>query len=190
VIAPWNFPLHLAMRSIVSAIATGNGVVLKPDLQTFIAGGLVIAEIFEEAGLPKGLFNVVVADLAEIGDYFVEHPIPRMISFTGSTDAGRHIASVTGQHLKKTALELGGNNAFIVLDDADVEQAVSAAAFGKFMHQGQICMAVNRFIVDRKMYSEFIDLFKKKVSQLKVGDPAEPETVISSIETRSKKFWA
>lgn len=186
VIAPWNFPLHLAMRSIVSAVATGNGVVLKPDLQTFISGGLVIADIFEEAGLPKGLFNVVVADLGEIGDYFVEHPIPGMISFTGSTVAGRHIASVAGQHLKKTALELGGNNAFIVLDDADVKQAVSAAVFGKFMHQGQICMAVNRLIVDRKKYVEFIDVFKEKVLQLKAGDPADPETVIGPLINRNQ----
>jgi acyl-CoA reductase-like NAD-dependent aldehyde dehydrogenase len=186
VIAPWNFPLHLAMRSIVSALATGNTVVLKPDLQTHISGGLVLAEIFDEAGLPKGVFNVIVADLAEIGDAFIEHPIPRMISFTGSTAAGRHIASVTGKHLKKTALELGGNNAFIVLDDANLEQAVSAAVFGKFMHQGQICMAVNRFIVDRKVYAPFVELLKEKASKLKAGDPADPETVIGPLINRKQ----
>lgn len=186
VIAPWNFPLHLAMRSVVSALATGNSVVLKPDLQTYISGGAVIAQVFAEAGLPPGVLNLIVADLAEVGDYMIEHPIPRMISFTGSTAAGRHIASVAGRHLKKTALELGGNNAFIVLGDADVEQAVSAAVFGKFMHQGQICMAVNRFIVDRNVYEPFVEALKEKASRLKVGDPADPETVIGPLINRNQ----
>jgi acyl-CoA reductase-like NAD-dependent aldehyde dehydrogenase len=176
----------LGMRSIVSAIATGNTVVAKPDLQTYITGGLIIAEAFAEAGLPKGVFNVVVTDLAEVGDYFVEHPIPRMISFTGSTAVGRHIGQLAGKHLKKTALELGGNNVFIVLDDADIEKAVSAAVFGKFMNYGQICMSVNRFIVDRKIYSEFVSAFVDRVKDLKVGDPADPETVIGPLINRKQ----
>lgn len=184
VIAPWNVPLHLGMRSIISAIATGNTVVLKPDLQTFISGGVVVAEAFEEAGLPKGVFNLIIADLAEVGDYFIEHPIPRMISFTGSTAAGRHIGSVAGRHLKKTALELGGNNVLIVLDDADIEQAASAAIFGKFMNNGQICMCINRLIVDRKIYPEFVGAFAEKVRKLKVGDPTDPETVIGPLINR------
>lgn len=186
VIAPWNFPLHLAMRSVVAAIATGNAVVLKPDLQTYISGGCVIAKVFEEAGLPSGVLNLVVSDLAEVGDYFIEHPIPRMISFTGSTAAGRHIASVTGKHLKKTALELGGNNAFIVLEDADLDQAVAAAMFGKFMHQGQICMAVNRFVVDRKVYGAFVERLTDKASQLAVGNPEDPNTVIGPLINRNQ----
>jgi aldehyde dehydrogenase (NAD+) len=186
VIAPWNVPLHLGMRSIISAIATGNTVVLKPDLQTFISGGVVVAEAFEEAGLPKGVFNLIIADLAEVGDYFIEHPIPRMISFTGSTAAGRHIGSVAGKHLKKTALELGGNNVFIVLDDADIQQAASAAIFGKFMNSGQICMCINRLIVDRKIYPEFVSVFAEKVRNLKVGDPTDPETVIGPLINRKQ----
>ncbi|BCJ88230.1 aldehyde dehydrogenase family protein [Effusibacillus dendaii] len=186
VIAPWNVPLHLGMRSVVSAIATGNTVVLKADMQTYITGGMIIAEAFEEAGLPKGVLNVVVADLAEVGDYFVEHPIPRMISFTGSTAAGRHIGSLAGKHLKKAALELGGNNVFIVLDDADIEKAAAAAVFGKFMHYGQICMCVNRFIVDRKIYPEFVSVFTEKVKALKVGDPADPETVVGPLINRKQ----
>lgn len=141
IITPWNWPLLLALRAIGPALATGNSVVLKPDLQTPITGGLLIAQIFEEAGLPKGLLNVVVADIAEIGDAIIEHPVPRVISFTGSTPAGKHIGKITGEKIKKVALELGGNNAFIVLDDADIEQAVSAALFanscimGKFVCQ-------------------------------------------------------
>jgi len=184
VIAPWNFPLHLAMRSVVSALATGNGVVLKPDLQTCITGGMLICEVFQEAGLPDGLLNLIVTDLAETGDAVIEHPIPRLISFTGSTAAGRHIAEVAGRHLKKAALELGGNSAFVVLDDADLEQAASAAVFGKFMHHGQICMAVNRFIVDRSVYPEFSERLKEKMSKLKTGDPADPDTVIGPLINR------
>lgn len=186
VISPWNFPFHLTMRSVASALATGNGVVLKPATFTYITGGLAIAKIFEEAGIPKGLLNVVVGAGSEVGDYFVEHPTPRMISFTGSTEVGQRIGSLAGGKLKKTLLELGGNNAFIVLDDADLEQAASAAVFGKFMHQGQICMSVNRFIVDRKVYPEFVQLFKEKVEKLKAGDPKDPETIIGPVIERKQ----
>lgn len=186
VISPWNFPFHLTMRSVVSALATGNGVVLKPATFTYITGGLAIAEIFEEAGLPKGVLNVVVGSGGEIGDYMVEHPIPRLISFTGSTEVGQRIGSLAGGKLKKTALELGGNNAFIVLEDANIEQAVSAAIFGKFMHQGQICMAVNRFIVDRKVYPQFIEQFMEKTLQLKSGNPMEKDTVIGPLIERKQ----
>jgi aldehyde dehydrogenase (NAD+) len=184
VISPWNFPFHLTMRSVVAALATGNGVVLKPATLTYITGGLIIGEIFEEAGIPKGLLNVVVGAGSEIGDYFVEHPIPRMISFTGSTEVGERIGSLAGGKLKKTALELGGNCAFIVLDDADINQAASAAVFGKFTHQGQICMAINRIIVDRKVYPEFVQTFKEKVSKLKAGDPMDPTTDIGPLIER------
>ena len=111
---------------------------------------------------PKGLFNVVVADIAEIGDAFVEHPIPQVISFTGSTAVGRRIGELCGKHLKRVALELGGNNVMIVLDDADVNQAASAAVFGKFLHQGQICMSLNRIIVHRNIYNEFVRHLRKK----------------------------
>ncbi|GAE28051.1 aldehyde dehydrogenase [Halalkalibacter wakoensis JCM 9140] len=186
VISPWNFPFHLTMRSVVSALATGNGVVLKPATFTYISGGLLLADIFEKAGLPKGLLNVVVGSGSEIGDYMVEHPIPRMISFTGSTEVGQRIGRLAGGKLKKTALELGGNNVFIVLDDADIEQAVSAAVFGKFMHQGQICMAINRFIVDRKVYSKFVELFTAKAKEIKVGDPADKETIIGPLIERKQ----
>jgi len=181
VISPFNFPFYLSMRAIAPALAAGNGVVAKPDLQTFISGGLIIAKVFEKAGLPKGLFNVVVADIAEIGDAFVEHPIPQVISFTGSTAVGRRIGELCGKHLKRAALELGGNNVMIVLDDADVNQAASAAVFGKFLHQGQICMSLNRIIVHRNIYNEFVQAFKEKAAALKVGNPADPEVFIGPL---------
>lgn len=181
VISPWNFPFHLTMRSVVAALATGNGVVLKPATLTYISGGLIIAEIFEEAGLPKGLLNVVVGAGSEIGDYIVQHPVPRMISFTGSTEVGERIGQIAGGQLKKVALELGGNCAFIVLEDADLNQAASAAVFGKYTHQGQICMAINRILVDRKVYAEFVSIFKEKVTKLKSGNPIDPGTDIGPL---------
>lgn len=181
VISPFNFPMYLSMRSVAPALAVGNGVVLKPDIQTPVSGGTLIAKIFEEAGLPKGVLNVTVASIDEIGDSFVEHPVPRLISFTGSTGAGRHIGSLCGKNIKKAALELGGNNALLVLEDADIEKAVNAAAFGKFMHNGQICMAVNRIIVHKNIYDEFIQAFVKKAKNIKTGDPREPETMIGPL---------
>jgi acyl-CoA reductase-like NAD-dependent aldehyde dehydrogenase len=173
VISPWNAPFYLSMRSVAAALATGNGVVIKPDLQTPISGGLLIARIFEDAGLPRGLLNVTIADLADIGDAFIEHPIPRVISFTGSSTAGRHIGAICGQHFKKACLELGGNSPFIVLEDADIDQAVAASVYGRFLHQGQVCMAINRMIVVREVYQQFVKKLLEKVQKLPIGDPAE-----------------
>lgn len=174
VISPFNFPFNLSMRSVAPALAAGNGVVLKPDLQTFMSGGTILARVFELAGLPKGVLNVVVPDIAEVGDAFVEHPIPRLISFTGSTAVGRHVGELCGRNLKRTALELGGNNVIIVLDDADIDHAVNAAVFGKFMHQGQICMCLNRILVDQSIHDAFVEKFVAKAAGLQVGDPADP----------------
>jgi acyl-CoA reductase-like NAD-dependent aldehyde dehydrogenase len=177
-ISPWNWPFYLSIRVVAPAIACGNAIVLKADSQTPITGGLMIAKLFEDAGFPKGLISVVVYDVAEIGDYFIAHPVPSVVSFTGSTAAGVKIAEIAGKNLKKVALELGGNNAMIVLDDADVDAAVASAVFGKFMHQGQICIATNRILVDRKIYPEFVSKFKAATLKVKAGNPAESDTVI------------
>lgn len=181
VISPWNFPLYLSMRSIAPALGAGNGVVVKPPVSTPITGGILIGKIFEEAGLPAGLFNVIIGENEEVGDPIVVHPIPGIISFTGSTRVGRMIGAKAGERLKRVALELGGNNVFIVLDDADLDRAARAAAFGKFMHQGQICMSINRIIVDRQVYEPFLEKLKERVSSLKVGDPLEKETQIGPL---------
>ena len=181
VITSWNFPLSLSMRSIAPALATGNGVVIKPASHTPISGGTYIAKLFEDAGVPKGLISVIIGSGSEVGDAVVEHPIPRVISFTGSTEVGKRIGALAGQNLKEASLELGGNNAFIVLDDADLEQAVEAAAFGKFLHQGQICMAINRMIVSRNIYPAFVEKLKEKVSALQVGDPREDDTMVGPL---------
>ncbi|MFC7370267.1 aldehyde dehydrogenase family protein [Fictibacillus iocasae] len=181
IVSPWNFPFHLTVRSIAPALATGNAVVIKPATDTPVTGGLLFASIFEAAGLPKGLLNVVVGKGSEIGDEMVSHPIPRLISFTGSTEVGRHIGEIAGKGLKKTALELGGNNVFIALKDANVEQAVDSALFGKYYHQGQICMAINRIFVHQDKYDEFVELFVKRTEQLKYGNPAEKDTHVGPL---------
>ena len=127
------------------------------------------------------MLNVVVADIQEIGDAFVEHPIPRIISFTGSTKVGSHIGQVAIKNFKKPILELGGNSAFIVMDDADINYAVNAATFSRFTHQGQICMSANRILVHKPIYQTFIEQYKVKVASLKVGDPRNPETIIGPV---------
>ena len=183
VISPWNFPLHLTQRSIAPALALGNAVVLKPASDTPVTGGLLLAKIFEEAGLPKGLLNVVVGAGSEIGDAIVTHDIPRLVSFTGSTKVGKHIGELaySGDYLKEIALELGGNNPFVVLKDANIDNAVKAAVFGKFLHQGQICIAINRIIVEDAIYDDFVERFHEHVKTLKVGDPNDQETAIGPI---------
>ncbi|MGO2504666.1 MAG: aldehyde dehydrogenase family protein [Psychrobacter alimentarius] len=183
VISPWNFPLHLTQRSIAPALALGNAVVLKPASDTPITGGLLLAKIFEEAGLPKGLLNVVVGAGSEIGDAIVTHDIPSFVSFTGSTSVGKHIGELAsgGDYIKQVALELGGNSPFVVLKDADIEQAVKAAAFGKFLHQGQICIAINRIIVEDDIYDEFVERFLAHVKTLNVGDPSKQNTAVGPI---------
>lgn len=181
VITPWNFPLNLAIRSVGPALATGNAIILKPDLQTFISGGSIIAKIFEEAGLPKGLISVVPSDITEIENILLTHPDISLISFTGSTQAGKIIARECASNLKEVILELGGNNPFVVLNDANLDQAVEAATFSTFLHQGQICMSVNRIIVEEGIYDKFIDKFKSRVTELVSGDPMDKDTTIGPL---------
>lgn len=183
VISPWNFPAYLANRSVAPALALGNSVVLKPAHDTPITGGLLLAKVYEEAGVPPGVLNVVVGSSSEIGDAFVLHPIPSLISFTGSTPVGQHIASLAmrGPRIKRVALELGGNSPFVVLDDADLDRAVPAAVFSRFLHQGQICMSSNRIIVDAPVYDEFTERFTAHVKTLKYGNPHQADTVIGPI---------
>ncbi|MFF4356287.1 aldehyde dehydrogenase family protein [Streptomyces sp. NPDC001604] len=186
VISSYNFPFLLSIKSVAPALALGNAVVLKPHQETPIVGGSLVAKIFQDAGLPGGLLNVVITDIAETGDAFIDHPLLKVISFTGSDQVGRHIAAVCAANLKRAVLELSGNSALVVLDDADVDYAVDAAVFSRYIHQGQICMAANRVLVDRSVFDEFTEKFVAKVKTLKTGDPREPETVIGPLINRSK----
>jgi benzaldehyde dehydrogenase (NAD) len=146
VIAPFNFPLYLAMRAVGPALAVGNAVIVKPDPRTSICGGAVIAQLLAEAGLPEGVLHVLPG-AGDAGAALCSDPNVSMIAFTGSTAAGRKVGELAGRHLKKVSLELGGKNTLIVLDDADLDLAVSNAAWGAYLHQGQICMASGRILV-------------------------------------------
>ncbi|MDI5929698.1 aldehyde dehydrogenase family protein [Rhizobium leguminosarum] len=183
VISPWNFPLHLSNRSVAPALALGNAVVLKPSNDTPVTGGLLLAKIYEEAGLPPGVLNIVVGSSDIIGDAFSRHPVPRVLTFTGSTPVGRHIARVAGESslLKRIGLELGGNAPLVVLDDADLEKAVGAALIGRFLHQGQICMSTNRIIVDASLYDRFVEAYTVAAAAVKFGDPNEPDTLVGPL---------
>jgi len=186
VISPFNFPFFLSMRSVATALGAGNGVVLKPHDDTPITGGTLVAKVFEEAGIPKGLLNVIVADIRDLGDAFVEHSVPRVISFTGSEKVGRHIGMVAGRSLKKAILELGGNSALIVMADADLNNALNAAVFSRFTHQGQICMCANRILVQRSVYPQFLERYVKRVAALKVGDPNDPQTDLGPLMNKAQ----
>lgn len=180
-ISPFNFPVNLSMRTIAPAIALGNSVVHKPDIQVGMSGGSILAKAFEEAGLPKGVLNVILTDIQEIGDEMLTNRHSSLISFTGSTAVGRHIGEIAGRNLKRVALELGGNSPLVVLSDADVDQAVNAAIFGKFIHQGQICMIINRLIVHQDVYDEFVQKFVERAKEVPYGDPKNPNTIIGPI---------
>ena len=187
VISPWNFPLHLSIRAVAPALAAGNGVVLKPASDTPITGGLLIARVFEAAGLPDGLLNVVPGRGSEIGDRMAGHPAAGVIAFTGSTAVGRQVAKQAVDHLAYPAMELGGNGPHVVLDDADVEKAVDAGAFGTFLHQGQICISINRHLVHESLYDDYVEALTKKAASLPVGDPTTEETVIGPIINESQR---
>ena len=176
VISPWNFPAILTSRGIAFALAAGNTVVLKPSEETPYCGGLLFAEIFEEAGVPGGVLNVITCsrdNVSVVGEELIEHPLVKGVSFTGSTAVGREIAARAGAHLKKCCVELGGKDSLIVCDDADMDRATGAANFGSFMHQGQICMSVEKILVQESIMQEFLERFKDRASRLKVGDPTK-----------------
>ena len=187
-IAPWNAALILPMRSIVAPLLFGNTVVLKPSELSPFVGGLLLGEIFLEAGLPEGVLNVVThapGEAAGIGDELVNDRRVRRINFTGSTATGRRLAEAAGRELKRVVLELGGHGPLLVLDDADLDYAVDAAAFGAFMHQGQVCMSSRRLIVDHSLADAFVERLVAKTRGLKVGDPKEPDTVIGPLINES-----
>ncbi|WP_186145928.1 aldehyde dehydrogenase family protein [Burkholderia gladioli] len=179
-IAPFNAPFWLAMKKVVLALAAGNTFVLKPSEETPVTG-LKIAELFERGGLPAGVLNVIPGRAAEIGEVLLSDPRVRMLTFTGSTRVGRHLAVEAAKQMKKVTLELGGKNPLIVLRDADLDYAVRAACFGIFFHQGQVCMANSRILVEAPIYDAFAERFVERASSYAVGDPRDPATVIGPL---------
>lgn len=180
VISPFNFPLILTLRSVAPALATGNAVVIKPDTRTPVSGGLMIARIFAEAGLPKDLLQVLPGD-AEAGEALVTDPLVPMIAFTGSPAVGRRIGELAGRHLKKVSLELGGANHLIILEDADLDVAASNAAWGAWLHQGQICMASNHIYVHSSIAAQLTQRLVAKATHLPVGNGASGQVAIGPL---------
>ncbi|MYU20473.1 aldehyde dehydrogenase family protein [Streptomyces sp. SID8352] len=180
VISPFNFPGILAMRSVAPALALGNAVVLKPDPRTPVSGGLALAELLAEAGLPEGLLHVLPGG-GELGAALVAHPDVPTISFTGSTAAGRRIGEAAGPLLKDVHLELGGNNALLVLPDADAAAASAVGAWGSFLHQGQICMATGRHLVHSSLAEEYIAALVERARNIPVGDPSDPANALGPL---------
>lgn len=180
VISPFNFPLILAVRSVAPALALGNAVLLKPDPRTAVSGGVSLACVFEEAGLPPGLLHVLPGGPA-VGEAVVSDPHVRVVAFTGSTDAGRRVGQLAASHLKRVHLELGGNSALVVLDDADVERAAAAGAWASFLHQGQICMTAGRHLVHEEVAEEYVERLAAKAEHLPVGNPATEQVALGPI---------
>ena len=170
VISPFNVPLILGIRAVAPALALGNAVLLKPDPRTVVTGGVSMVRIFEEAGLPPGLLQLLPGG-ADVGEAMVTEPRVRVIAFTGSTRAGRIVGELAGRHLKRVHLELGGNSAFVIRHDADVDKAVNLAVWGAFLHQGQICMTVGRHIVHESIFEEYVEKLAAKAESMHVGDP-------------------
>src|SRR5471030_350420 len=183
---PWNGANILSWRAVISPVAAGNTVVVKPSEFSPISAGLMLAEIAEEAGFPKGVINAVShapGAAGEIADVFFESPDVRVINLIGGVKTARMLAERAGRTLKRTVLELGGYNPMIVLDDVDVDYAVRTATFGSFFHQGQICLNTRRIIVQRKISEEFLKKFAARTKTLPSGDPQDHKTVIGPLIT-------
>ncbi|RIV85659.1 aldehyde dehydrogenase family protein [Aurantiacibacter zhengii] len=187
-ISPWNFPLQLTARTLFPALSLGNAVVIKPASDSIVTGGTIFAAIAEEAGIPKGLVSVLPGSGSDIGTPLIEHDIPSVVSFTGSTKVGRGVGktALDANLIKPVELELGGNSPIVVLDDADLDYAVEASAWGKFMHQGQICMIANRIIVAEGIYDRFVEAFVERVGKFVVGQRDDPECFIGPIVNRDQ----
>jgi acyl-CoA reductase-like NAD-dependent aldehyde dehydrogenase len=182
-IAPWNAPVILGIRAVAMPLACGNTVVLKASEMCPVTHGL-IGEILTEAGMDGGVVNVVTnapADAATIVEALIGAPVVRRVNFTGSTRVGRVVAEIAARHLKPALLELGGKAPFVVLDDADLDEAVRAAAFSAFMNQGQICMSTERIIVDASVADEFADKLARKAATLVAGDPRLANAPLGSL---------
>jgi len=176
-IIPWNYPLGVAIRKIAPALIAGNAIVLKPHEDTPLAA-LELAKLAEQAGVPAGVVNIVTGPGETVGEAMVRHPATRLITFTGSVATGRRIARLAADGLKLVSLEMGGKAPFIVMDDADLDAAVDAAVFSRFLNCGQVCICNERTYLHQRIAEPFLERFVEKVRRLKVGDPTDPATVV------------
>ncbi|HEY6465742.1 MAG TPA: aldehyde dehydrogenase [Candidatus Acidoferrales bacterium] len=186
-IAPWNAPVILGVRALATPLACGNTVVLKAS-EICPATHSLIVEVLEEAGLPPGTVNLITnapADAPRIVESLIAHPAVRRVNFTGSTKVGKIVSEIAGRHLKPALLELGGKAPLVILDDADLDAAVNAAAFGAFANQGQICMSTERIVVDSKVADTFVSKLKAKAAGLPAGNPAEGNVVLGPLVSQA-----
>jgi benzaldehyde dehydrogenase (NAD) len=186
-IAPWNAPVILGVRSLAMPLACGNTVVMKAS-ELCPGTHRLIGAVLKEAGLPPGVVNIVTnapKDASAVVDALIAHPAVRRVNFTGSSRVGKIVARKCAEFLKPVLLELGGKSPLVVLDDADLDEAVSAAAFGAFANQGQICMSTERIVVDERVADQFVERFAAKAKSLTVGDPREGKAVLGSLIDRS-----
>jgi acyl-CoA reductase-like NAD-dependent aldehyde dehydrogenase len=184
---PWNGANVLSWRAVISPVAAGNTVVVKPSEFAPVSAGVMLAEVAEEAGFPAGVINVIThapGAAAGIADEFFDRPEVRVINLIGGVKTARMLAERAGRTLKRTVLELGGFNPMIILEDVDMDYAVRSATFGSFFHQGQICLNTRRIIIQRKIYDEFLAKFVARTNTLPAGDPLNPKTIIGPIITR------
>src|SRR6201984_562129 len=183
---PWNGANVLSWRAVISPVAAGNTVVVKPSEFAPVSAGVMLAEVAEEAGFPAGVINVVThapGAAVAIADEFFDRPEVRVINLIGGVKTARMLAERAGRTLKRTVMELGGFNPMIILDDVDVDYAVRTATFGSFFHQGQICLNTRRIIIQRKIADEFLSKFVARTQTLPAGDPLDPKTIIGPIIT-------
>lgn len=180
-IMPWNFPYWQALRFAAPCLMAGNVIVMKPSRIT-MQSGIEIEKAFTESGIPDGIFQTVVGSV-ESANHLIDSDV-NAVTFTGSTNAGAKVGERAARHLKKCVLELGGSDPFIVLDDAIIEKAAEGAVKGRFINCGQSCVASKRFFVGKNIADEFIELFIKKASQLKIGDPMSIETDIGPLSSK------
>ncbi|MGY5146982.1 MAG: NAD-dependent succinate-semialdehyde dehydrogenase [Candidatus Nitrosopumilus sp. bin_7KS] len=181
-IMPWNFPYWQALRFAAPCLMAGNVIVMKPSRVT-MQSGIEIEKAFTESGMPDGIFQTVVGSV-ESANHLIDSDV-NAVTFTGSTNAGAKVGERAAKNLKKCVLELGGSDPFIVLDDAIIEKAAEGAVKGRFINCGQSCVASKRFFVGKNIADEFIELFIKKASQLKIGDPMSMETDIGPLSSKS-----
>jgi len=183
-IQPWNFPLYQPVRVLAANLMAGNGCVLK-HASICTGSGLRLRELCIEAGLPEDLFQVVVID-HDISDDLIQHELVRGVTMTGSDGAGRHIGSVAAKALKKTVLELGSNDAYLVLEDADLEVAVKFSVMGRLYNNGETCVSAKRFIVTDKVYDDFVAAYVEQMKNITMGDPTEEATQLGPLSSKDQ----
>ncbi|PHR05787.1 MAG: succinate-semialdehyde dehydrogenase, partial [Sulfitobacter sp.] len=183
-IQPWNFPLYQPVRVLAASLMIGNGCVLK-HASICTGSGLRLRELCIEAGLPEDLFQVILID-HDTSDKLIEHPNVRGVTLTGSDQAGSHVGSVAAKALKKTVLELGSNDAYLVLEDADIETAVKFSVIGRLYNNGETCVSAKRFIVADKVYDAFVDAFVEQMKKITLGDPTDEATQLGPLSSQGQ----